>query len=142
LIRATPSSPRSATMSVAPNSRAELLAWFVAAHRDDPLRAQLLGGEHAEQTDGAVADNGNDLARADFGGSGSKPTGAEDVRGGEQARDQACGWQVRGGDEGAVGEGDTGPLGLGADGADELAVDARALVAGAADLTGVVRREE
>src|SRR5207302_1220520 len=44
--------------------------------------------------------------------------------------------------EGAVGKRDAGVLRLGADGADELAVDARALVAGATDLTAVVRCEE
>ena len=30
----------------------ELLAWLVAAHGDDPLGAELAGGEHAEQPDG------------------------------------------------------------------------------------------
>src|SRR3954466_11730463 len=84
LIRAAPSSPRSVTISVAPNSRAsrwrdswrllamtppaparlgEPLAGLVAAHRDDPLRAELLGGEHREQADGAVADDRHRLAR-------------------------------------------------------------------------------
>src|SRR5882762_10991967 len=33
------------------------LPCFVTAHRDDPLGAHLLRGEHAEQTDCAIADN-------------------------------------------------------------------------------------
>src|SRR5215210_2904901 len=41
--------------------RAELpgepLAGLVPTHRDDPLRAELLGGEHREQADGTVADD-------------------------------------------------------------------------------------
>ena len=93
-------------MSVAPNSRAELLAGLVAAHRDDPLGAELLGGEHAEQPDRAVADDRDGLARAGLGGDGAEPAGAQHVGGGEQARDQVVGRDVRGGDEGAVGERD------------------------------------
>jgi hypothetical protein len=44
LILATPSSPRSVTISVAPNSRGKLLPGLVAAHRNDSLRAELLRG--------------------------------------------------------------------------------------------------
>jgi hypothetical protein len=47
---------------------------------------------------------------------------------------------ARGGDQGAVGEGDAQVLGLRA--ADPLAVDAGALVAGLADLAGAVGGEE
>jgi hypothetical protein len=35
----------------------ELLAWRVAAHRDDPFRAELFRGQHREQADGTVADD-------------------------------------------------------------------------------------
>ena len=120
----------------------QLLAGLVAAHDDDPLGAELAGGEHAEEADGAVTDDGDGLARADLGGDGTEPAGAEHVGGGEEARDQIGGRQVGGGDEGAVGERDAGVLGLGADLAHQLAVDARALVAGPADLAGVVGGEE
>jgi hypothetical protein len=37
-----PSSPRSVTMPVAPYSPASVLSWFVAAHSDDLLGAELL----------------------------------------------------------------------------------------------------
>src|SRR5215212_1079385 len=40
----------------------EPLAGLVAAHRDDPLRAELLGGEHREQPDGTVAHHRHRLA--------------------------------------------------------------------------------
>ena len=84
----------------------ELLARLVAAHRDDPLGAQLLGGQDAEQADRAVADDGDGLAGPHLGGDGAEPAGAQHVGGGEQARDQVVGRDVRGGDEGAVGERD------------------------------------
>ena len=93
----------------------ELLAGFVAAHDDDPLGAELRGGEHPEEADGAVADDGDGLARADLGGDGGEPAGAEHVGRGEVAGDQIGGRDVGGGDEGAVGERDAGVLGLGAD---------------------------
>ena len=120
----------------------ERLAVGVAGHGDDPLGAQLLGGEHAEQPDRAVADDGDGLARAGLGGDGGEPAGAEHVGGGQQRRDQ-------------VGVGLPGvatrvpsasgmraysawvpiaPIGLG--------VHAAGLVAGPADLAGVVGGEE
>ena len=102
-------------MSVAPNSRASLLAWFVAAHDDDPLGAELTGGEHAEQADGAVTDDGDGLAGADLGGDGAEPAGAEHVGRGEEVGDHVGRRDLGGGDEGAVGERDAGVLGLGAD---------------------------
>src|SRR5207237_3436538 len=79
---------------------------------------------------------------ADFGGDGTEPAGAQHVGGGKEAGDQLRRRQLRGGDEGAVGERNPGEFRLGADGADELAVDAGALVAGPADLAGVVRGED
>jgi hypothetical protein len=114
----------------------------VAAHGDDPFGTEVPGGEHAEQTHNAVADDGDGLPRSDLGGDGGEPAGAQYVGCGEEAWDQIGRRHVRCGDEGAIGEGDASQLGLGADGADELAVDAGALVAGVADLAGVVRGEE
>ncbi len=99
----------------------ELLAGLVAAHDDDPLGAELPGGEHPEEADGAVTDDGDGLARADLGGDGAEPAGAEHVGRGEEARDQVGGREIGGGDEGAVGERDAGVLGLGADRADQAA---------------------
>jgi hypothetical protein len=120
----------------------ELLPGHVAAHGDDPLGPQVPGGQHGEQPDRAVPDHGHGLAWAGLGGHGAEPAGAEDVGGGEEARDQIRGRQVGGGDEGAVGQGDPQQLGLRTPGADGLPVDARALITGPADLAGVVRGEE
>ena len=66
----------------------ELLAGLVAAHRDDALGAQLLGGEHAEQADRAVADDRDRLAGAHLGRIGGKPARAQDIGGRQQTRDQ------------------------------------------------------
>jgi hypothetical protein len=76
----------------------------VPAHRDDPLGAQLPGGQDREQADGAVSDDGDGLARPGFGGNGTKPPGAEDVGCGEQIGDERVGRDLRGADKGAVGE--------------------------------------
>ena len=142
LIRAAPSSPRSVDDVGGAVVEGQLLAGLVAAHDDDALGAELARGEDAVEADGAVADHDDGLARADLGGHGTEPAGAQDVGGGEEARDQVGVGDLRGGDEGAVGKRDAGVLGLGADRPDGLAVDAGALVAGSADLAGVVRREE
>ena len=96
LMRATPSSPRSVTMSVAPNSRASCLPRLVAAHRDDPLGAHLLRREHAEQTDRAVADDDDRRARLDVGRIGREPAGAHHVGQRQQARDQVVRTERRG----------------------------------------------
>jgi hypothetical protein len=114
----------------------------VPAHGDNALGAELPGGQHGQQPDGAVTHHRDGPARTDLGRHGAEPAGAEHVGGGEQARDQVVGRDVRGGDEGAVGQGDAQVLGLGADGADGLAVQARALVPGLADGAGVVGGEE
>ena len=92
----------------------ESLPVGVAAHRDDPLGAELLGGEDAEQADGAVADDGDRLAGTGFGGDGGEPAGAEHVGCREQRRDEVGVGLPGRGDEGAVGERDAGVLGLGA----------------------------
>src|SRR5438105_1110919 len=120
----------------------ELLSRLVAAHGDDPSRAEAPCGQHGEQTDCAITDHGNGLAGAGLGGDGTEPAGAEHVGGGEETRDQLCRRYVGGGHEGAVGERNARQLRLRSDGAHELAVDARTLVAGLADLAGVVRGEE
>ena len=102
-----------------------------------------VGGQDAEESDGAVTDDGDGLAGAGLGGNGGEPAGAEDVGGGQQAGDQVVVGHARGGDQGAVGVRDAGSFGLGADGAvDELGVHAPGLVAGPADLAGVVGDDE
>ena len=105
----------------------QALAWFVAAHDDDPLGAELAGGKHPEQADGAVTDHGDGLAGPDLGGDSTEPAGAQHVRRRQVAGDQIGRREVGGGDEGAVGERDAGVLGLRADLAHQLAVDARAV---------------
>ena len=62
--RSTPSSPRSATTSVAPNSTAQIGTVGVAAHQDDLLCAESLCGQHRAQSDRAVSDDGDRVARA------------------------------------------------------------------------------
>jgi hypothetical protein len=114
----------------------------VAAHHDDPRRAQLRRRENAEEADGTVAHDGDGLARPDLGGNRAEPPGAQHVGRGKEAGNEVVIGNLRSGDEGAVGEGDARPLGLRADGTDKLAVHAGALVAGAADLAGVVGGEE
>ena len=63
--------------------RAELLrecdAVGMAAEEDDLLRSETLRGDHAAQPDGAVADDGDDLAGADLGGEGRMVAGAHHV---------------------------------------------------------------
>ena len=129
-------------MSVAPNSRASLLPGLVPAHRDDPVRAELLGGQNGEQADRAVPDHGDGLARAGFGGDGAEPAGAENIGGGQEAGQQIVGGDIRCGDQGAVGQRHPQQLGLRALRTDWLTVDAGALVAGPADVAGVVGGEE
>src|SRR3712207_5951616 len=82
------------------------------------------------------------LAWTGLGRHGAKPAGAEHVGGRQQAGDQVLRRQARRRYEGAVGERDAGVLRLCAGGGTGLPVDAGRLVAGPADLAGVVRREE
>jgi hypothetical protein len=63
----------------------------VAAHGDDPLGAEVPGGQDGEQSDRAVADHGDGLARAGLGGHRAEPTGAQHVGGREETRDQLVG---------------------------------------------------
>src|SRR4051812_27068529 len=120
----------------------ELLPVLVPAEDDDALRSELLGGEHAEQPDGAVADDGDGLAGTRFRGDSAEPAGAEHVRGGEQAWDEVVIGHPGSGDESPVGERNAGVLSLRARGRAELADRAAALEAGLAYLAGVVRGHE
>ena len=135
---ATPSSPRSSTMSVAPNSRGQRLPVGVTAEGDDPLGAQLLRGQDAEQADRAVTHHSDRLARPRLGRDRGEPAGAEHVGGRHERGDQVGLGHAGRGDEGAVGERDARQLGLGPDGAHQHAVNAVGLVAGPADLARVV----
>jgi hypothetical protein len=114
----------------------------MTAHGDDPLGAELFGGQDGEESDRPVTHNGDGLARAGFGRHGTEPAGAEDIGRREEARDELIGRNVRRGDESAVGKRDASELGLRADPSHRLAVDAGALVAGSADLARVVGRDE
>ena len=121
----------------------QLLAGFVAAHRDDALGAELLGGEHAEEADGAVADDGHGLARA-------RPRRRRPRTSRCRVRRRRPGsWGTRSSD-GTSGVATSVPSASGIRAYSAwvpmvpigLAVDAGALVAGPADLAGVVGGEE
>jgi hypothetical protein len=75
-------------------------------------------------------------SRAGLRGDGAEPAGAEHVGGGGEAREEIIGRRVGDGPQGAVGERNPHQLGLGVFNSNQ--VDTRALVAGPADLTGVV----
>src|SRR5215207_2729764 len=125
-----------------PEVEGEFLAGLVPAHRDDAFRAELLGRQHTEQPDRAVTDHGDGLARPGFGGHRSEPAGTQHIGSSQQARDQIVRRDVRRGDQGAVGQGGAQILRLAAQRPHANAVDARALVAGPANLAGVVGGEE
>jgi hypothetical protein len=57
----------------------QFLPGLVAAHRDDPLGAELTGGQDGEQADRAVTDDCDGLTGTGVGGDGSEPAGAEHV---------------------------------------------------------------
>ena len=114
----------------------------VSAHRDNAFSAQLVGRQHAEQTDRIVTDDRSRLAGARFGGHRAEPAGAQHIGGGQQAGDQFGGRPLRVDDQGAVGPRDAPVFGLRADAAHRYRVLASALVAGSTDLAGVVRGEE
>ena len=86
----------------------------MVSHEDDLLGGEPPGGQDGQQADGAVADHGDTGARADAARHGGMVAGAEDIREGQQGRDE--GRVGRGGefDQGAVGERDADRLGLGA----------------------------
>ncbi len=115
------------------------LAVRVPAEGDDAFGAELPGGEDAEQAHGAVTDDRDGLAGSGLGGDGGEPAGARARRRRPCSDGMRSGSGMPGrGDQRAVGERDAGQLGLGADGAHEDAVHAVGLVAGLADLAGVV----
>ena len=58
----------------------EFLPRFVSAHRNDPFRAHVLRGEHAQQSDGSVADDDGPRARLDVRRIPRVPAGAHHVR--------------------------------------------------------------
>jgi hypothetical protein len=120
----------------------ELLPGLVPRHGDDPLRAEFLGRDDGGQADRAVADHRDGGAGPDLGGHGGVPAGAHDVGAGQQGGDVLVVGPLGGGDQGAVGQQDADVLGLAAARADELAVQAVALVAVAAVRAGVVGGEE
>ncbi|ANS28608.1 hypothetical protein R1CP_19630 [Rhodococcus opacus] len=113
----------------------------VSAPGDDALRAGVFGGENGEQSHRAVSDDCEGLPRAGLGGDGGEPPGAEDVGSGQQMGGLLRGRLCPGGHEGPVGQRDTHVLRLGADRSPRDGVHAAALVAGSADLTGVVGGE-
>jgi hypothetical protein len=95
--------------------RCELLAVGVARRRDDPLGAEALGGEHAGEADGAVADDGDGLAGLDLGADGGVVVGGHDVREGQQRAHHLVGVAGAGHrHERAVGERDADRLALAA----------------------------
>jgi hypothetical protein len=77
--RSTASGPRSLTTGGAELAR-ERDPLGVAAEDDDLLCVEPLGGDHAAEADGAVADDGCGLARADASGDGRVVAGAHHVR--------------------------------------------------------------
>src|SRR5882724_7101953 len=57
----------------------DFLPRCVTAHDNDSLRAHLLRGEHSQEADCAITDDGDCLTRFDIGGDGSKPASAENI---------------------------------------------------------------
>ena len=111
------SSPRSSTMSVAPNSLAT--ACRSACRLSAMMRAapSLLGGQDRRQADGAVADDGDGVALLDTGADRRVVAGAHDVRQRGEGGELLVG-------EPAVGRRDLDEGGVGVGGADLLALAA------------------
>ena len=120
----------------------ESLPVGMAAERDDALGAELPGSQDSEQADRAVTDDRDGLTRPGLGRDSREPTGAEHVGGRHQRRDEIGVGLIGGRHQGPVGKRDAGQLGLGADVAHQDPVHTVGLVAGRADLAGVVRRPE
>jgi hypothetical protein len=73
---------------VAPNSRPERNPLGVVAEQDDLLGAKALGCDHAAETDGAVADDGDRFPRPDPGADGRVVARSHHIREREQRRHQ------------------------------------------------------
>ena len=82
----------------------EVLAALVAAHRDDALRAHLLGRENAHQADRAVADDDDRRAGSDTRRIGRIPAGAQHVRSRQQVGNEIGGGNLGGRHQRAVGQ--------------------------------------
>ena len=119
----------------------------VVAEDDDPLGAEPLGGDHAAESDGPVADHRHRLARFDAGDHRRVVTGAEHVGQGQEGGHQRLVRIARQRVQGPVCLGNPQRLGLGAAGlaavAEEAAVQAlglQAVVAEDATAVGVGER--
>src|SRR5690554_267524 len=100
----------------------DLLAVFVARHRDNSARAESLRGEHGAEPDGPVADDHDRLTGTDAGRDCRVVAGAHDVGKGQHARDQVLIGMPRGDDERAVGVRHPDALALGSAGEMTLAI--------------------
>lgn len=101
-MRATPSSPRAATTSVAPKWRPSSVRASWRPHEHDPLGAEPLGGDHPAQADRAVPDHEHRVAAADTGGDRPVVAGGHHVRQREERRQQRGVGGHRQLDQGAV----------------------------------------
>jgi hypothetical protein len=117
----------------------------VAAHDDDLLGAEALGGDHRARADGAVADDRGALARRDLGDDRGVMPGAQDVGEREQRRHERVVLADRQRVQGPVSERDAQGLCLGAVGpvaAEEADVDAGGRQALVAERAGAVGKRE
>src|SRR5579884_2989783 len=142
LILATPSSPRSVTISVAPKSRASFCRAGGRLIANNAFRAHLFRCQHRTKTDRPIPYDGDGLSGCDRCGIRSEPAGAQDVRGSEETRDFSLDWTALRRDEGTVRQRNAQVGCLGAACTDILNMRAAALVAGMADHAGIVQREE
>ena len=88
---AAPSSPRASMMSSAPKDAGDGLPVRVPREGDDPLGAEPLGGQRRAEPHGAVADDGDDLARAGAAAHRGVVAGAHDVGEGQDRGEQLLG---------------------------------------------------
>ena len=139
-MRATPSSPRSITMSVAPNSWASFCRVGCRLMMITRSAPSWTRSQHTAQTDRAVTDDGNRHARLHAGRDGGVPAGAHHVGQRQQARDEVVRRVILGLHQGAVRQRYADPLGLAAVVA--AAVLAGGLETGPAVRAGVVGGEE
>src|SRR6266566_7760652 len=81
-----------------PEVAGELLSRSMPAHSDDPLGSHLLCRQDAEQTDRAIADDGDGRAWLHVRRIGGEPAGAHDIRQRQQAGYELLRWDIRRGD--------------------------------------------